>query len=162
MVAPLPTKEILMPVVKKVVNLLDPDYNLVTLHPGDEVPEWALERVTNESVLAAAAPRVEDNSTWDPALATELSALKKAELVALCEARGFNASGTKDDLIARLEAPAVEQEVVAGDTHATDEPVDIWALDESELRTLAAERGIDVSAATSAVELATVIEQAGQ
>ncbi|MBU3995585.1 MAG: hypothetical protein KKF42_07400 [Actinobacteria bacterium] len=151
-----------MPVVKKVVNLLDPDYNLVTLHPGDEVPEWALERVTNASVLAAEPPRVEEISTGEQPATVELSELKKAELVALCETRGLPTSGNKEDLIARLEATPAVQEQGSGDAPVSDEPVDIWALDENELRALAGERGIDVSTATSAVELATVIEQAGQ
>lgn len=138
-----------MPTVNSVVNILDENMNLVTLMPGDEVPEWALSKFkTDHLFVSGESTVVEDAAGDDSPTGTDLSKLKRAELVELCKARGLDTSGNKADLIARLEGPEV------------DEPVDVWGLDEDELRALANELGIDVSAASSQVELATVIEQA--
>lgn len=142
-----------MAVVSQVVNLLDHSYNLVTLYPGDEVPEWALDKVANPEVLATEPPRVEpeedegDAGDEDDPVVVDYSKLKKAELEALCAERELDAAGTKADLIERL---------IAADAAAT--VVDVWAMSEGELRALAAERGVDVGEASTAAELAAVLE----
>lgn len=139
-----------MAVVSQVVNLFDPSYQLVTLYPGDEIPEWAIDKVTNPLVIATAPPRVEpegdEGDEGDPVV-VEYSKLKKAELEALCAERELDAAGTKADLIERL---------IAADVAAT--VVDVWAMSEGELRALAAERGVDVGEASTAAELAAVLE----
>lgn len=139
-----------MAVVSQVVNLFDPSYQLVTLYPGDEIPEWAIDKVTNPLVIATAPPRVEpeeDEGDEDDPVVVEYSKLKKAELEALCAERELDAAGTKADLIERL---------IAADAAAT--VVDVWAMSEGELRALAAERGVDVGEASTAAELAAVLE----
>lgn len=175
MVAPPPTKEKLMPVVSKVVNLLDADHNVVTLYPGDEVPDWALERVTNPEVLAVEPPRVDpdpaesqddsvadaagasgDGGQADPVEPAGYGALTKDALVALLKERNLDTKGNKPELAARLDDAdkAAENEI--------SEPVDVWSLDETELRKLAAERNVDVAGAESTAELATALVQATQ
>lgn len=142
-----------MAVVSQVVNLFDPSYQLVTLYPGDEIPEWAIDKVTNPLVIATAPPRVEpeedegDAGDEDDPVVVEYSKLKKAELEALCAERELDAAGTKADLIERL---------IAAD--AAEAVVDVWAMSEGELRALAAERGVDVGEASTAAELAAVLE----
>lgn len=142
-----------MPVVSQVVNLFDDNYKLHTLMPGDEIPEWALEKITNPEVLATEPPRVEpSDETPEKEVGQEevpqidYSTLKKPELEALCDERGLDKTGNKPDLIARL----VEHD-------AKPVEVDLWSMNEAELRALAAERGVDVGEANTTAELAAVL-----
>lgn len=160
-----------MSTVRKVVNILDPDYNLVTLHPGDEIPEWALERITNPAVIALEPPRVEpdpdegqDNGSTEGEGGEQIeavapagyAALTKDALVALLNERTLDAKGNKPVLVARLEEA---DKAAAGEV---DEPVDVWTLDEAELRQLAEARNVDVTGANSTAELATALQLAEQ
>lgn len=139
-----------MSVVSTVVNLLDDNFQLVTLKPGDEIPAWAADRFTNPEVIATEPPRVaEERGEETEDAPTGYSALKKAELEALCEARGLDKVGNKPDLISRLEA-----------ADAAPVEIDLWSMDEGELRALAAERGVDVGEASTTAELAAALEQA--
>lgn len=150
--------------VCKTVNLIDPNFKVVTLHPGDTIPEWAVSKITNLAVIATdTAATVQIEQPIVPPAGTDTvvevepidyDKLDKKSLVALCTERGLAIDGNKPDLIARLQeadkAPAAEEEV------------DLFALDETELKALAAERNIDLGSASTAVEMATVIEQAGE
>ncbi|UOR02066.1 SAP domain-containing protein [Leucobacter allii] len=147
-----------MAVVSQVVNLLDDKFQLVTLMPGDEVPEWATSRITNPAVLATVPPIVPD----EPQSVTEVVAhpdakdayagLNKAELVALAKDRDLDTSGNKPDIIARLK----EADKAADD----DADVDVFSLSVDELKALAERHGIDIGEATTDVEIATIIQQA--
>lgn len=141
-----------MPVVSQVVNLFDDNYKLHTLLPGDEIPEWAADKITNPAVIATEPPKVESVVVDEPEDAGDLEAvdyskLKKPELEKLCEERGLDKAGNRPDLIARLQEADTAAEVV-----------DVWAMTENELRALAAERGVDVGEASTAAELAAVLE----
>lgn len=164
-----------MPKVCTTVNLLDAERKLVTLRAGDEVPEWALKRVTNPKVLAksdvhepadsdapapgASAPTTpvtpEEVRTPEAPQAqkTDYAQLRKPELQKLAKDRGLSADGKVAELVARLEEADSTPAAPVGD-------VDVWSLDESELRTLAQERGVDIGEASTQVELATLLEQA--
>lgn len=107
--------------------------NYETFAPGDEVPDWALDRVgshvyedsdegtdvrltdphyeeddpavgfTTPTTLPVVAGGVSADETDDDE-EVDYSDLKKDELVALAEERGLDSSGTKADIIERLEA----------------------------------------------------------
>lgn len=150
--------------VCKTINLIDPNFKVVTLHPGDTIPDWALDKVTNPAVIARdTAPAVTVTQPIVPATGTETHVeveaidydkLSKKDLIALCTERELATSGNIPDLIERLKeadkAPAAEEEV------------DLFALDEDELKALAAERNVDLGGAITAVEMATVIDQASE
>lgn len=143
--------------VRVACNLLDPQFKLVTLLPGDEIPAWALGRITNSAVIddgftvaeepvAVVAPEPDVPAVAEP----DYSRMRKAELQALLEERGLDASGTVDQLRKRLAAADTEELV-------QDEEVDLWELSEAELRALADARGIDVGDASTTGELAALI-----
>ena len=71
--------------------------------------------------------------------------------MALCVERELDASGNKPDLVARLQEA----------DKATDD-VDVFAMNIDELKALAEKRGIDIGNASTDVEIATIIEQAGE
>lgn len=141
-----------MAVVSKTVNLIDDSFRLVTLHPGDEIPDWAEGIITNPAVLATVPPIVVSDP--EPEEKVDYAALSKVELIKLCNDRGIDSSGNKPDMQARLlaadEASAAEAE-----------QVDVWSLSEEELLQIAAERNIDIGEATTTAELAAALEQAG-
>lgn len=149
--------------VCKTINLIDPNFKVVTLYPGDTIPEWAIGKVTNPAVLAkGSAPAVIPQPIVPPAN-TEVQVevepidydkLDKKGLIALCSERELATDGNKPDLIARLQE--------ADKAPAGEEELDLFALDEDELKALAAERGVDLGGAATAVEMATVIEQAAE
>lgn len=145
-----------MPKVCTTVNLFDENRRVVTLHAGDEIPDWAVARITNPSVIAAeGTDTAPEPATVDTVEAVEVepvdySTFSKDALVAACAERGLDAKGNKPDLIARLtEADATDE----------GEEVDLFALTVDELKKIAAERGIDLGEASSDVEIATVIQQ---
>lgn len=106
--------------------------NYETFAPGDDVPDWALDRVGSHvyedddtTDVRLTDPHYEDDDpavnfstpTTLPPVAGGVSAdeadseeevdyshLKKDELIALAEERGLDTDGTKADLIERLEA----------------------------------------------------------
>lgn len=156
-----------MPKVRATVNLMDANFKCVTLHAGDEIPEWALDRITNpslvddsvaETVEVAAQPivPVDASSARVEVKAGLYDALKKDELIALANERGIDATGNKPDIIARLEAAD------AAATSEGDGDVDVWSLDVAELQKLAADRGIDLGDASTTAEMATIIDAAGE
>ena len=146
--------------VCQTVNLLDENYNVVTLSPGDTVPEWAESRITNPDVIAtdeveakeSTNPEADTNApAGDPEVA-DYTKLDKKSLEALLAERGLDTKGNKPDLIERL---------ITADTAADDvEEVDVWVMTVAELKAHAAARGIDTGAAETTTELAAIIEQA--
>ena len=140
--------------VRKTVHLRNSLDKLVTLHPGDEIPAWAKDLVTNTEITGEKAVEVEpvkDSADEPEPESVDYSKLKKGELQELCLARGLSGDGKVDELKARLAADDL-----------ADVDADVWAMSEDELREFAAAKGIDVGEASSSVELATVIEQAIQ
>lgn len=150
--------------VCKTINLIDTNFKVVTLYPGDTIPEWALGKVTNPAVIAPdTAPAVTIKQPIVPAAGTETHVeveaidygkLDKKALIDLCTERELPTDGNKSDLIQRLKD--------ADKAPATEEELDLFALDEDELKALAAERNVDLGGATTAVEMATVLEQAAE
>lgn len=151
--------------VCQTVNLLDDKFRLVTLLPGDVVPDWARERITNPEAIApdddsgaAVAEAVSAATTPEPETVTpateqedSYSELDKKGLQELLEERGLPTSGNKPELVERLR----EADAASDDEH---EEVDLWSLNVEELKAYAAERGIDVGEASTSDELAAVIE----
>lgn len=159
-----------MPKIRTHKNLLDSSFNLVSLRPGDEIPEWALpligdHLIEHESDVTVDVT-VDDTDSIDdtndpvvpPVEAVDYGNLKVKELRAILEERGLDTDGNKDVLVERLqEADATPETVTEGDD-VTEGDVDLWSLNETELNAYAAERGIDVSAATSTAELVAILE----
>ena len=141
--------------VRKTVNLLNPLMKLVTLRPGDTVPDWAVSKITNPALLEGDhVPVPEDAPSVSkpapvPGKKVDYAKLNKGPLQELCRERGLDDSGTRPELAARLHADDLD-EIEA----------DVWAMDESELRELAERQGIDVGEARTTAELAAAIEQA--
>lgn len=105
--------------------------------PGDDVPEWALDKVGDHTYTEAEAeddvrfrdPHLEENQdlfqtttvlppsvdavedgSSDEDVEIDLSKLKKAELVTLAEERGLDTSGTKEELIQRIVEDDTEED----------------------------------------------------
>ncbi len=81
-------------------------------HPGDEIPNWAQELITNESVYANPEEAVLLEAERDELLNVEepddfelpdYSNFKVAELKEMLDERGLETSGTKALLVQRLE-----------------------------------------------------------
>lgn len=154
--------------VSTTVNLLDDQFRLVTLHPGDTIPDWAAARFTNTDVIATdddrgaekpnvpQAPQTPQTPTEPAPVVAKYSKMKNAALVALLNERGLDATGKKDDMVARLE----EADKAAESTE--DDDVDLWSLNVDELKAFAEKHNIDVGDAASSEELATVISLAQQ
>lgn len=148
-----------MPKVEQTINLLDDSFQLVTLQHGDEIPDWAIPRITNPAAICSCgdvvAPIIPE--TVEPPVLVDVvdySTLNRKELDALCTERGLDITGNKPDLIERLE-----ESDAAADASEDDE-VDVWSLDLAELTKLAQERGIDIGDATGSEEIAALIMQA--
>ncbi|MEV8338535.1 SAP domain-containing protein [Leucobacter sp. NPDC077196] len=154
--------------VCQTVNLLDDQFQLVTLLPGDDVPTWAQKRVTNPAVVADASAENPSNAApasapvepvaapGTPEAVTEdkYSKLKNPELAAMLKERGLDATGNKAAMTERLK----EADKAAEQPPAED--VDIWSMNVDELKAFAAENSIDVGEAATSEELAAVIELA--
>lgn len=138
--------------VSRTINLRDADLRLVTLHPGDTVPEWAEKLIANPKVILneSMADEVEPEAPEVPEVAG-YSKAQKADLVAMLAERGLPTEGKVAELRARLEADDVAQE--------NPEEIDLWSMTEKELRALATERGLDTEGATTTAELIAVIGQ---
>lgn len=162
--------------VKKHINLIDSEFRLVTLRPGDEVPAWAvitnpdvlddapvkaaeevIEEIAEEDIEDAVAEEVTEEAVAE-AVADEAentvdsntvdySVMKNDELRALLEERGLDVEGKKADLVARL-------------IESDNTEIDVWAMNSEELHKFAKENQIDISGATNDVEVAALIEQA--
>lgn len=112
------------------VNVFKDATNYETFAPGDDVPDWALDHVgdhtytdSDEVDVRLTDPHYEDDdpdlqfstpTTLPPVVGgvpadeaeaeeSEYTDLNKDELKELCEERGLPVSGTKTELIARLE-----------------------------------------------------------
>lgn len=147
--------------VRETVNLLDDNFNVITLSPGDTVPVWAEKHITNPDAIWTGPEAEEtevsgvgdsDGSGADADTVHPYSELKKPELQELLKSRGLPTSGNVDELRDRL--------VEADATAAAGDAVDLWSMDEAELKSYAAEKGIDVGEAANTAELAAVIAQA--
>ncbi len=151
--------------VCETINLLDDQFRLVTLLPGADVPEWALGRVTNPSVIAGdddfteavsaaveaapvptppAPPVVDEGDQYD--------ALSKKDLQELLTSRELSTAGNKPELIERLRES--DNAADAG------EEVDLWSMSVEELKAFAEKHDIDVADASTSEELAAVIQSA--
>lgn len=114
------------------VNVFRDPSNYETFAPGDDVPDWALDHVgdhtytdQDEFDVRLTDPHYEDDdpavkfatpTTLPPVVGgvssnetdsdeeVDYTELKKDELIALAEERGLDSSGTKADIIERLEA----------------------------------------------------------
>jgi hypothetical protein len=80
-------------------------------NPGDKIPQWAVDLITNPAVFAeseqaaellveAAEERPLDDDQWETA---SYDGLKVDELKALLEERNLGSTGRKAELIQRLE-----------------------------------------------------------
>ncbi|WP_053352708.1 SAP domain-containing protein [Leucobacter musarum] len=151
--------------VCQTINLLDDQFRLVTLSPGDEVPEWAVARVTNpdviagdddfvEAVAAVAEAATTASEPVPPVLDTGdgYDALNKKDLQELLSKRELPTAGNKPELIERLRE--------ADKAAAAEEEVDLWSLSVDELKAYAEKHEIDVEGANTSEELAAVIQSA--
>lgn len=151
--------------VCETINLLDDQFRLITLLPGDEVPDWAIGRVTNPSVIAAdddfteavsaaveaapapapaGPPMVDEGNQYD--------ALNKKDLQELLTNRELPTAGNKPELIERLRE--------ADKAAAADDEVDLWSMSIEELKAFAEQHEINVADASTSEELAAVIQSA--
>lgn len=146
--------------VSRTINLRTPDLKLVTLHPGDTVPDWAEELITNPNVILvetdaeAEAPREEAEQAPVEEPAQDYSKVPKADLVAMLEQRGLPVDGKVGELRARLTE--------ADSTVKHSEDVDPFELPREQLEALANQRGIEFEADLSNEELATLIDNTGE
>ena len=163
-------------------NLLDSNSQLHQFRKGDVLPDWALARITNPSIIGtgtvaaevavetfsqevaavvAATPASTPESVAAPELAPltekqDYSQMKRDDLKLLCEERGLTVRGTVAELIERLEAHDAEK---AKESAEVDE-ADLWEMNEAELLAHAKARNIDVSGATSTSEILAIITNA--
>ncbi|MFD5599926.1 SAP domain-containing protein [Leucobacter sp. NPDC058333] len=154
--------------VCQTINLLDEQFRLVTLFPGDEVPEWAVARITNPAVIAsdedfaaAVAEAAKEAGTPTPPVppvvvkapsADTYDELSKKDLQELLTSRELSTAGNKPELIERLR----ESDKAA----AAGEEADLWSMSVEELKAFAEKQGIDVADASTSEELAAVIQSA--
>lgn len=112
-----------------VVHLME-NAEVITFNPGDILPDWAVDRVTNPDVLEDFDPS-EIPATVDagdaaadaaagiaPPAATAVADLKGAELKALAKELGVSQAGNKDALIARI----IEKQAADAAAEAAAEP----------------------------------------
>lgn len=147
--------------VCKTINILDDSFVRHTLHPGDSIPEWAQERITNPKVIlsedgpvtaSAEDVPVTEQSSEDGEAVEDYKKVNKPELIALLNERGLSSDGKVGELRARLiEDDAVKAAV-------TDDIVDLFELSREQLEGIAAEKGVEFGAETSDEELAALIE----
>ncbi|WP_054686464.1 hypothetical protein [Microbacterium sp. No. 7] len=95
-------------ILKKYVHVLR-DVELVTFAPGDELPDWAADIVTNPDVFATILPTAPAEPTPAPPApaetpADDLDALKADELKAIAVDLGIAPKGNKDTLKAAIRA----------------------------------------------------------
>lgn len=162
--------------VCQTINLLDENFNVLTLRPGDTVPEWAESRITNPAVIAPdetentgseSGTPVDPNGSGgsgepDPVKpeVVDYKKLDKEALGNLLAERELDTSkANKPVLIERLIAAdkAAEDAV----TENEDEDIDVWTMSVEELKAHAEKHNIDVGDAETTNELAAIIEQAG-
>ncbi len=153
--------------VCRTINLRDDNFNVITLHPGDTVPEWAESKVTNEKVILVEDPTTEPavDHAAVPAQVLDYADMKRPELRKLAASRGVDSNGRNDEIRAALMAQDAEN--AAADSG--DEPEDgegdgddLWSMNEAELRQLAADRGVDHEGASTSAELVALLSQAGE
>ena len=137
--------------VCRTINIQDDNSNVVTLLPGDTVPEWAVSKITNPKVILVedeAPSLVESAVEPEPEVGVDYSKVSKPELIALLEARGLPSDGKVAELRDRLaQADASE-----------DTGVDLFDLPREQLEQIAVQRGVAFGPDTSDDELATLIE----
>ncbi|MGK0740431.1 SAP domain-containing protein [Leucobacter sp. Z1108] len=144
--------------VRATVNLFDPEMNVITLVAGDEIPEWAIDKITNPDILdreppAAAPQHLEEAPEVDYLEPYAKTSAKDAR--AMLTERGLPAEGKVAELRQRL----AEHDRETAETEPGDGTVqDLWTLTVEQLREIASELGLAHEPEASADELAALID----
>lgn len=144
------------------VNLLNPDFQLVTLVSGDEIPEWATELIKNPAVLGSVTASDETEPLEQPTVPAavkveDYKAGTKAELTKVAAERGLTVEGlgVKDIRALLVDDDAAKADAAAGSN-------DVFDLEREQLEELADKRNVEYDENTSDDELAQLIDNAGE
>jgi hypothetical protein len=138
------------------------DAEFVTLIPGDDLPDWAKDIVTNPDVLevygeATQPARSETaGTTAQPAQPAPAPAPDRAAVVDRAKALEVKANGKTKDILARIAAK--EAEIAAAAAAESGASGDSGDLDIAALRTKANELGLEFTDETSESELELLIQ----
>jgi len=94
-------------IVQRETFAVNPETNeAVWFYPGNELPGWAEDLVTNPEVFTPRGEEGEDseNIVIEDSKATDYTRMNIAQLDELLEERGLNGEGKKQDKIDRLKA----------------------------------------------------------